>query len=81
MRIVNVVDLMIDRLIHGLPGARMAGTAIKLRLLVTLAAVADGYALTSRLHVSGPLAMVVVGLTIGNGGRRTGLIAATGSRT
>lgn len=28
-----------------------------------------GYALASRLHVSGPLAMVVCGLIIGNGGR------------
>jgi CPA1 family monovalent cation:H+ antiporter len=33
--------------------------------LVTLAAVVGGYALASRLHVSGPLAMVVVGLMVG----------------
>jgi monovalent cation:H+ antiporter, CPA1 family len=42
----------------------------QVEVLVTLAAVTGGYALASRLHVSGPLAMVVVGLTIGNGGRR-----------
>jgi len=38
-------------------------------VLITLAAVLGGYALASRLHVSGPLAMVVVGLIIGNKGR------------
>ncbi|MEO7938488.1 MAG: sodium:proton antiporter [Burkholderiaceae bacterium] len=38
-------------------------------VLLTLAAVMGGYALASRLHVSGPLAMVVVGLMVGNGGR------------
>jgi CPA1 family monovalent cation:H+ antiporter len=38
-------------------------------ILLTLAAVMGGYALASRLHVSGPLAMVVVGLIVGNGGR------------
>ncbi len=38
-------------------------------VLITLAAVLGGYALASRLHVSGPLAMVVAGLMIGNHGR------------
>jgi len=38
-------------------------------VLITLATVLGGYALASRLHVSGPLAMVVVGLVIGNHGR------------
>ncbi len=38
-------------------------------VLITLAAVLGGYALASHLHVSGPLAMVVVGLIIGNHGR------------
>jgi CPA1 family monovalent cation:H+ antiporter len=41
----------------------------QVEVLLTLAAVTGGYALASRLHVSGPLAMVVVGLMIGNGGR------------
>ncbi len=36
---------------------------------MTLAAVTGGYALASKLHVSGPLAMVVAGLMIGNHGR------------
>jgi CPA1 family monovalent cation:H+ antiporter len=38
-------------------------------VLITLAAVLGGYALADRLHVSGPLAMVVVGLVVGNHGR------------
>ncbi len=41
----------------------------EVEVLLTLAAVTGGYALASRLHVSGPLAMVVAGLIIGNRGR------------
>jgi CPA1 family monovalent cation:H+ antiporter len=38
-------------------------------ILLSLALVAGGYALARALHVSGPLAMVVAGLLIGNQGR------------
>lgn len=41
----------------------------QVEILITLAAVMGGYALANRLHVSGPLAMVVVGVFIGNHGR------------
>ena len=41
----------------------------QIEVLLTLAAVTGGYALASKLHVSGPLAMVVAGLIIGNHGR------------
>ena len=41
----------------------------QVEVLLTLAAVMGGYAFASRLHVSGPLAMVVAGLMVGNGGR------------
>ena len=41
----------------------------QIEVMLTLAAVVGGYALASHLHVSGPLAMVVVGLMVGNGGR------------
>jgi monovalent cation:H+ antiporter, CPA1 family len=41
----------------------------QVEVLLTLAGVLGGYALASRLHVSGPLAMVVAGLMIGNHGR------------
>ncbi len=41
----------------------------KTEVLITLATVTGGYALAHALHVSGPLAMVVAGLLIGNTGR------------
>jgi len=41
----------------------------QVEVLLTLAAVTGGYALASTLHVSGPLAMVVAGLIVGNHGR------------
>ncbi|MEN8376055.1 MAG: sodium:proton antiporter [Gemmatimonadota bacterium] len=43
--------------------------AYGIEILVTLAVVTGGYALAGRLHTSGPLAMVVAGLLIGNRGR------------
>lgn len=42
----------------------------QVEILLTLALVMGGYALATRLHVSGPLAMVVAGLMIGNHGRQ-----------
>ena len=41
----------------------------QVEVLLTLATVMGGYALANWLHVSGPLAMVVAGLVIGNHGR------------
>jgi monovalent cation:H+ antiporter, CPA1 family len=41
----------------------------QVEVLLTLASVMGGYALANHLHVSGPLAMVVNGLFIGNRGR------------
>jgi CPA1 family monovalent cation:H+ antiporter len=41
----------------------------EVEVLLTLAAVMGGYALCNHLHVSGPLAMVVAGLVVGNQGR------------
>src|SRR3990167_1154790 len=41
----------------------------QVEVLLTLAAVTGGYALASQLHVSGPLAMVVTRLIVGNHGR------------
>jgi len=38
-------------------------------ILITLALVTGGYALADRLHISGPIAVVVAGLLIGNHGR------------
>jgi len=42
----------------------------QIEVLLTLALVMGGYSLASYLHISGPLAMVVAGLYIGNRGRR-----------
>jgi len=39
-------------------------------ILVTLALVIGGYALASAMHTSGPIAMVIAGLLIGNHGRK-----------
>lgn len=41
----------------------------KVEVLITLAGVLGGYELAQSLHVSGPLAMVVAGVMIGNHGR------------
>lgn len=49
----------------------------QVEVMLTLAAVTGGYALANRLHVSGPLAMVVVGLSVGNGGRRLAMSDTT----
>ena len=40
-----------------------------IEVLLTLALVKGGYALASAIHFSGPIAMVVAGLRIGNPGR------------
>lgn len=40
-----------------------------IEILVTLAVVTGGYALAGRLHTSGPIAVVVAGIMIGNQGR------------
>ena len=42
----------------------------QVEILITLALVMGGYALATRLHLSGPIAIVVAGLLIGNHGRR-----------
>ncbi len=49
----------------------------KTEVLITLAMVAGGYALAFVLHVSGPLAMVVAGLLIGNHGRALAMSETT----
>jgi CPA1 family monovalent cation:H+ antiporter len=46
-------------------------------ILITLAVVTGGYAICSRLHVSGPLTMVVSGIVIGNHGRAFAMSDAT----
>ncbi|AMM18447.1 sodium:proton antiporter (plasmid) [Burkholderia sp. PAMC 28687] len=49
----------------------------QVEVLITLAAVLGGYALANHLHVSGPLAMVVTGVMIGNRGRADAMSETT----
>ena len=49
-------------------------------VLITLGLVLGGYALALHLHVSGPIAMVVAGLLIGNQGRTLGMSQETRER-
>ena len=46
-------------------------------VLITLALVMGGYSLTLAIHASGPIAMVVAGLMIGNHGRRMAMSETT----
>ncbi len=52
----------------------------QVEILLTLALVTGGYALAQRLHVSGPLAMVVAGLMVGNQGRALAMSSQTQER-
>jgi CPA1 family monovalent cation:H+ antiporter len=77
------VDQALQLLAHEAGGGVLFGLALgyvlfrmlrsvdsyEVEVLLTLAAVMGGYVLASKLHVSGPLAMVVVGLIVGNQGR------------
>ncbi|UCG32150.1 MAG: sodium:proton antiporter [Phycisphaerales bacterium] len=49
----------------------------QVEILLSLALVTGGYALADRLHLSGPIAMVVAGLLIGNHGRALAMSATT----
>jgi CPA1 family monovalent cation:H+ antiporter len=51
--------------------------APQIEILITLATVVAGYALAHAVHVSGPLAMVAIGLLIGNEGRARGMSERT----
>jgi len=49
-------------------------------VLITLAVVSGGYALAQQIHTSGPIAMVVAGLLIGNHGRLFAMSSRTRER-
>ena len=49
----------------------------QVEVLITLAVVMGGYALATMLHISGPIAMVVAGLLIGNHGRKFAMSNST----
>ena len=52
----------------------------KVEILLSLALVAGGFALADAWHLSGPIAMVVAGLMIGNHGRSFAMSATTNER-
>ncbi|MEO5826301.1 MAG: sodium:proton antiporter [Gemmatimonadales bacterium] len=52
----------------------------QVEILLTLAVVTGGYSLAHSLHVSGPLAMVIAGLLIGNRGREFAMSETTRNR-
>ena len=54
--------------------------APQIEILITLATVVAGYALAHEIHVSGPLAMVAIGLLLGNEGRALAMSAQTRER-
>ncbi|MDC0273917.1 MAG: sodium:proton antiporter [Planctomycetaceae bacterium] len=49
----------------------------QVEVLLSLALAAGGYALAMRLHLSGPIAMVIAGLLIGNQGRKYAMSPTT----
>lgn len=52
----------------------------QVEVLITLALVTGGYSLAQHLHISGPIAIVVAGLMIGNKGRRLAMSENTRKR-
>lgn len=49
----------------------------QVEVLITVAIVMGGYLLASKLHISGPLAMVITGIIIGNKGKREAMSDTT----
>jgi CPA1 family monovalent cation:H+ antiporter len=66
----------------GYAAYRMLATVdqYQVEILLTLALVAGGYALATELHVSGPIAIVVAGVLIGNHGRKYAMSARSRGR-
>jgi CPA1 family monovalent cation:H+ antiporter len=76
----EVALLFVEEVVGGIVFGLVAGWIVyrmlrsiddyQVEILLTLALVTGGYALATKLHLSGPLAMVAAGLLIGNHGRR-----------
>ncbi len=70
------IEETVGGILYGLVIGYIAYSMIKsldnytVEILITLALVMGGYALASIIHVSGPIAIVVAGLLMGNHGRR-----------
>lgn len=78
-----LVEEAVGGILYGLLIGYLAYSAIKslnnytVEILITLALVMGGYALASTIHVSGPIAVVVAGLLMGNQGRRLAMSEET----
>jgi CPA1 family monovalent cation:H+ antiporter len=83
---LSVIDIAIlfireagGGLVYGLMLGYLGYFALKsidkyeVEVLITIAIVMGGYLLADKLHISGPLAMVVAGIVIGNKGRESGI--------
>ena len=68
----EVIGGVVIGLALGYPAYRMLKSTdqYQIETLITLALVMGGYRLASVLHASGPIAVVIIGLLIGNHGRR-----------
>lgn len=83
----HVAELFLVEAVGGIVFGAVAGYLVFLMLrsvdnyeveiLITLALVTGGYALANAMHLSGPLAMVIAGLMIGNQGRRLAMSDTT----
>lgn len=90
VRLLEAVRLALWEVAGGLAYGALVGSVAyrmlaqvddyEVEILVTLAIVTGGYALAERLGVSGPLAMVVAGLLLGNRGRRRAMSQETRER-
>lgn len=86
----GVVALFLQETVGGALFGLAAGYAVyrmlavvdhyQVEILLTLALVTGGYALAMAWHLSGPIAMVVAGLLIGNRGRRLAMSEITRRR-
>jgi CPA1 family monovalent cation:H+ antiporter len=86
----GVATLLAEEVIGGLAFGALIGWIVyfmlksidsyEVEILLTLAIVTGGYELAQSLHISGPLAMVVAGLLIGNQGRRLAMSEKTRRR-
>ncbi len=65
-----VLGFVVFRLMGAIDGYRV-------EVLLTLALVSGGYALATAIHASGPIAVVVAGIIIGNQGRATAMSETT----
>lgn len=85
--VIDVSKLFLQEAVGGLVFGAIIGSAgywamrtiddYKVEVMITLAVVMGGYLAAGYLHVSGPLAMVVAGIIIGNKAKESGVSAVT----